>query len=83
MAGGFFVSSASNSMFSIRGVSLVAADRPPEPAAWTGTTLILLHLHSSIPGGGVRLSTLVPRLMGLLMALDIGGKNVMYTLLKY
>jgi len=50
MAAGFFVSSASNSMFSIRGVSLVAADRPPEPAAWTGTTLILLHLHSSIAG---------------------------------
>jgi hypothetical protein len=31
MAGGFFVSSASNSIFSIRGVSLVAADKPPQP----------------------------------------------------
>jgi hypothetical protein len=29
--------------------------------------------------GGVRLSPLVLRLMGLLMALDVGGKNVMYT----
>jgi hypothetical protein len=50
MAAGFFVSSASNSMFSIRGVSLVAADRPPEPVAWIGTTLLLLYLHSSILG---------------------------------
>jgi len=33
--------------------------------------------------GAVRLSALVQRLMGLLMALDVGGKNVMYTLLKY
>jgi len=50
MAAGFFVSSASNSMFSIRGVSLVAADRPPEPVAWTGTPLILLHLNFYILG---------------------------------
>jgi len=58
MAAGFFVSSASNSMFSIRGVSLVAADRPPEPTAWTGTTLILFHF----PGASYWLWTLVEKM---------------------